>query len=146
MKQLKKILNNEVFLYLVFGVATTLVYMATRAILFSFIPSIEIVVFLANATAILFAFVTNDSIVFKQKRVGWPKRLLKFLSARLITLIIDVALAVFLVRLYPGLIGQFVGHEPEKINLVATLIAQVVIVVANYILSKLFVFKEKKPQ
>ncbi|MGT2910552.1 GtrA family protein [Streptococcus cameli] len=145
MKQLKKIITNEIFLYLVFGVATTVVYMVSRSLLFKWIPSIEVVVLLANSIAIAFAFVTNDSIVFNQQRTGWQKRFVKFLSARLATLVLDIFLAFLLVRAYPHLIGQFVQGNPEQINFIAGLIAQVLVIVANYVLSKLFVFNEKQP-
>lgn len=143
MEKFKKILHNEVFLYLIFGVATTLVYMAVRSLLFMLLPSIEVVVFLANSIAILFAFVTNDRIVFKQERRGWQSRLFKFLSARIVTLLLDLLLAIVLVRLYPEIIGQFVGHNLETVNFIATVISQIAIIVANYVLSKLFVFKRE---
>lgn len=63
-----RLINNEVVLYLIAGVAATLVYMVTRMGLFLFIPSILLVTLLANAVAILFAFWTNDRFVFKQAR------------------------------------------------------------------------------
>lgn len=145
MKQLlHKLLNNEVFLYLIFGVATTLVYMVTRITLFTFLSQVVVVAFIANCIAILFAFVTNDRIVFKQASTGWFPRLIKFVSARLVTMGLDIALAFIFVQAFPQLIGQFVQHDLKVVNAIATLVSQVLVIVLNYVLSKLFVFKDNK--
>lgn len=141
---IKTILNNEVILYLIFGVITTLVYMVTRITLFSIIHQVILVTFIANAIAILFAFVTNDRIVFKQKQSGWQTRLFKFISARLITLGLDMLLAFFFVQAFPEIIGQFVNHNLTRVNTIATLFSQVTILVLNYVLSKLLIFNHKK--
>ncbi len=117
--------------------------MITRMGLFLFIPSILLVTLLANAVAILFAFWTNDRFVFKQVREGWFQRLIKFTTARIVTLVLDMALAYILVA-YPQLIGQFVHNNINLVNAIATLFSQVLVIVLNYVLSKLFVFKDKK--
>ncbi|HEM3212742.1 GtrA family protein [Streptococcus suis] len=139
-----RLINNEVILYLIAGVAATLVYMVTRMGLFLVIPSILLVTLLANAVAILFAFWTNDRFVFKQVRQGWFQRLIKFTTARIVTLVLDMALAYILVAAYPQLIGQFVHNNINLVNAIATLFSQVLVIVLNYVLSKLFVFKDKK--
>lgn len=135
--------NNEVLAYLFFGVATTLVYIVTRTSLFVVIPQTLVVVFIANCIAILFAFITNDQIVFKQPWSGWPKRLVKFISARLSTLLLDMVLAHLLVDTFPQLIGQFVAQDLIKINAIATVFSQILVIILNYILSKLFVFNDR---
>lgn len=139
-----QLINNEVILYLIAGVAATLVYMVTRMGLFLVIPSILLVTLLANAVAILFAFWTNDRFVFKQEHDGWPQRLVKFVSARIATLVMDMALAYLLVQAYPQLIGQFVNNDLTLVNAIATLFSQVLVIVLNYFLSKLFIFKNTK--
>ncbi|MFX3776863.1 GtrA family protein, partial [Streptococcus suis] len=73
-----QLINNEVILYFIAGVAATLVNMITRMGLFLFIQSILLVTLLANAVAILFDFCTNYRFVFKQARECCPKRLVKF--------------------------------------------------------------------
>ena len=135
---LKKTFQNEVILYLLFGVATTLVYMVARILLFAFLNQVVLVAFLANVIAILFAFITNDRIVFRQER------LLKFVSARLVTMGLDMLLAFLLVQAFPGIIGQFVNNDLSLVNAIATLFSQVLVIVLNYVLSKLFVFNSKK--
>ncbi len=136
--------NHEILAYLFFGVATTLVYMITRTGLFFVIPHTLILVFISNCVAILFAFFTNDQIVFKQTWFGWPVRLLKFISARVTTLLLDMLLAYILVDAFPQLIGQFVNQNLASINAIATLISQVLVIVLNYVLSKVFIFQNTK--
>ncbi|MDQ8759494.1 GtrA family protein [Streptococcus ruminantium] len=141
---MKKILENEVVLYLIFGVATTLVYMVTRIALFAIINQIVLVALIANIFAILFAFVANDRIVFKQSSQGWFPRFIKFISARLVTMGLDMLLAFILVQAFPILIGQFVNNDLRLVNAIATLFSQITAIVLNYVLSKLFVFKDKQ--
>lgn len=143
---IKKTLKSEVFLYLVFGVATTLVYMVSRIVLFAIIPVTLPVVFVANCIAITFAFVTNDRIVFGQKPEGWPLRMVKFVSARVTTILLDMFLAYIFVDTFPQLIGQFVQNDLKMVNFVETIIAQFLVIVLNYVLSKLFVFTQKEPE
>ena len=68
----------------------------------------------------------------------------KFVGARLLTLVLDLALAYFLVDTYPEIIGQFVGHSQAWVNGIESLFAQVLIIVLNYIISKFFVFTDEK--
>ena len=61
--------------YLFFGVATTIVSVGTRMIIFYLTQQELTATALGNITGILFAFFTNDTIVFKQKRENWFGRL-----------------------------------------------------------------------
>lgn len=144
MRLIKKWLNNEVISYLIFGVLATVVYIGARTILFTLTSQATLSAVTANAVAILFAFVTNDTIVFKQERHGWFKRLLSFTGARLFTLALDLLLAILLVEKYPGIIGQFVHNNLKTVNFIETLMSQVLIICTNYALSKWIVFKNKK--
>lgn len=144
MRLMNKLLNNEVLAYLIFGVLTTLVYIVTRTALFTITNQATSSAVVANAVAILFAFVTNDTIVFKQERQGWFKRLISFIGARMFTLALDLLLAVLLVEQYPGIIGQFVNGNLKQVNFIETLIAQILIIVANYTISKWLVFRNQK--
>ncbi|MGQ7742397.1 GtrA family protein, partial [Streptococcus suis] len=56
----------------------------------------------------------------------------------------DMALAYLLVQAYPQLIGQFVNHDLTLVNAISTLFSQVLVIVVNYFLSKLFIFKNTK--
>ena len=141
---MKKLISNEVFKYLFFGVLTTLVYMVTRVAFFSLTQSATFSAVVANIVAIIFAFVTNDYFVFNQVRTGWFRRLVKFFMARLATLVLDLALAYLLVTNYPQIIGQFVNDNIAMVNMVETIFSQVLIIVLNYVLSKLLVFRDNQ--
>ena len=75
-KYIKKFFDNEILSYLFFGVATTIVSVGTRMIIFYLTQQELTATALGNITGILFAFFTNDTIVFKQKRANWFRRLI----------------------------------------------------------------------
>ena len=139
---IKKFFDNEILSYLFFGVATTLVSIIVRITIFYFFKQELWATALGNITGILFAFFTNDTIVFKQKRKNWFKRLIKFTTARFITFLLDLLLTFIFVTSFPHIIGQFVGDNLNTINSIETIFAQVTIIVLNYIFSKVFVFKK----
>lgn len=139
---IKKFFDNEILSYLFFGVATTLVSIIVRITIFYFFKQELWATALGNITGILFAFFTNDTIVFKQKRKNWFKRLIKFTTARFITFLLDLLLTFIFVTSFPHIIGQFVGDNLNTINTIETIFAQVTIIVLNYIFSKVFVFKK----
>ena len=133
---------TEVFKYLFFGVLATLVYMVSRILIFQLTNQGTLSAVLASAIAII--FFTNDMFVFNQEKTGMVTRFVKFVGARLLTLVLDLALAYFLVDTYPEIIGQFVGHSHAWVNGIESLFSQVLIIVLNYIISKFFVFTGEK--
>lgn len=142
---MKKLLSNEIASYLVFGVLTTLVYLLVRTTLFNHLGVTALhAAVIANLTAILFAFMTNDRFVFRQERQGWQGRLVKFFTARLGTLVLDMALAYIFIDRFPEIIGQFVNNDLELVNTIESIGAQVLIIVGNYFLSKFLIFTNKK--
>ena len=140
---IKKFFDNEILSYLFFGVATTLVSIIVRITIFYLCQQELWATALGNIAGILFAFFTNDTIVFKQKRKNWFKRLIKFTTARFITFLLDLLLTFIFVTSCPHIIGQFVGDNLNTINTIETIFAQVTIIVLNYIFSKVFVFKKQ---
>ena len=137
---IKAFFDNEILSYLFFGAATTLVSILSRLVIYHISHQEILATALANIIGILFAFITNDTIVFKQKRRNWPTRLAKFFLARLSTLGFDVLLTYIFVTSYPDIIGQFVNDQLDQVNAIETLIAQVLIIILNYIFSKVYVF------
>ena len=141
MKRLiKAFFDNEILSYLFFGSATTLVSIVSRLVIYHISHQEILATALANIIGILFAFLTNDTIVFKQERRNWPTRLAKFFLARLSTLGIDILLTYIFVTSYPDIIGRFVNNQLDQVNAIETLIAQVLIIILNYIFSKVYVF------
>ena len=139
---IKNFFDNEILSYLFFGVATTLVSIIVRITIFYLCQQELWATALGNIAGILFAFFTNDTIVFKQKRKNWFKRLIKFTTARFVTFLLDLLLTFIFVTSFPHIIGQFVGDNLNTINTIETIFAQVTIIVLNYIFSKVFVFKK----
>lgn len=140
MNQMKMLYQKyeEIISYLFFGVLTTVVslgsyYLAVCTVLD---PKKAFELQLANlfswVCAVTFAYITNRKYVFKSKSKNQLKEITSFVSSRVLTLLMDMAIMFVCVTLLSW---------NDKI---AKLIVQVVVTVMNYILSKLFVFKKKK--
>ena len=143
----------EIISYLFWGVMTTVVSWASYglfALMFSnqmdevvlFSITIPMVVLLANILswicAIIFAFVVNKLWVFQSKswkKAVWVPELGKFLSSRIVTGIIEIVAVPLMVSL--GLNQTILGVE----GMFAKVLVSVIVVLLNYIFSKLFVFK-----
>ena len=81
---------------------------------------------------VTFAYVTNRRYVFNSKNKNKVKEISSFVSARIITLLLDMAIMG---------IGVSILHLNHSI---IKIISQIVVIVLNYVFSKLFVFKEDK--
>ena len=139
---IQKFLNNEILAYLFFGLATTLVSILSRLVIYQLSHQELLATALANSIGILFAFITNDRLVFKQARENWSIRLVKFTIARLSTFLLDLFLTFIFVTQFPNNIGQFVNNNIDKVNSIETVISQFLIIILNYIFSKVFIFKK----
>lgn len=133
---------EEKWLYLVFGGLTTVISIVTKLLLFVLVPgepkweSTAGVVF-SWICAVTFAFFTNKKYVFKNETHSaqeFRKVFVSFYGARLATLAMEEV--IFLVCC--DLIGMN--------KTVITFLSQVLIFIANYVLSKVFVLKIKTPE
>ena len=143
MEFIRKVVSKEVFSYLFFGVMTTVVNLITLAICNKFVD-IMISNIIAWVAAVVFAFVTNKLFVFESK--SWKlsviaKEIPSFTGARLLTLgVEEVGLLVMIKWLHldvPLTIGP-VGGE-----FVIKGILAVIVVLLNYVFSKLIIFRKK---
>lgn len=131
-KKYKEIIN-----YLIFGVLTTVISLATYWICtYTFLkPEINWQLQLANIIswiiAVAFAYFTNRKYVFESTEQNKLKEGAKFAGSRLTTLVLDMVVMW---------LGVTVLHSSDKI---VKLISQVFIIIGNYIISKLFVFRKK---
>ena len=82
----KKFFDNEILSYLFFGLATTIVSVVSRMLCYEVTGNEILATIIGDVLGILFAFVTNDTIVFKQKRQDWPSRLIKLFTALMATM------------------------------------------------------------
>lgn len=125
---------KEVLLYLFFGGLTFLVSISSFA-LFNIICELNehIANFLSWTLAVSFAYITNKIWVFKSNAYSKTlliKELVNFVGGRIFTLVIEeVILFIFITWL-------------QYNSMIVKLIAQVIVIVLNYVVSKLYVFKK----
>ncbi len=134
--------NKEIVNYLIFGVLTTVVSLATKyLLLFTILDAknsiqLQIAVVISWIAACLFAYVTNRIWVFESKSEKIILEMFKFFSARLATLGMEMLIMFVFVTL--------LGLNTNMWVIVWTLVSQVLVIVMNYVLSKVMVFKDKK--
>ena len=126
--------------YIVFGILTTIVAVLTYRIcvILGLNPHNPFQLQIANIISwifgVSFAYVTNRKWVFKSKSKKYLAEITKFFGARLVTLFLDMLI-------------MFIGVNLLAINDMAVkLFSQASVIVVNYILSKLFVFREHKSE
>ena len=131
-KKYKEIIN-----YLIFGVLTTLVSLVVyyASVLTFLNPENSVQLQIANILSwiagVTFAYFTNRKYVFESKEKNKLKEASKFFLSRVTTLLMDMLIMW---------LGVTILHGNDKI---IKLISQVLVIVGNYIFSKLFVFKKK---
>ena len=135
---------REQLLYLIFGGLTTVVDWSVSFVLYYFWgAAIEETVYLIHvanviawAAAVLFAYVTNRLWVFESTKHGASAihgELAIIAGGRVLTLLLQEAMV-------------FVLFDLLSLNKYAVkLIAAILVVIANYFISKLLVFRKKKP-
>ena len=125
---------KEVLLYLIFGGLTTVVSIASYWLFLRLGIHELIANVLSWIFAVTFAYVTNATWVFEAKPQTTRelvKQIVSFFSGRLATLgIEELIILVF---------STWLRFNP----MIVKLVAQVVVVILNYVISKLFVFKKK---
>jgi len=131
----KVFVNRETITYGIAGVSTTVVNFIAYHL---FCNILGIPNLIANAIAwviaVAFAYVVNARWVFRDKQedaAGETKKIAKFFSARLVTFGVEELGMFILVDLL---------HGP---NLIMKAIVAVLVIILNYIFSKLFVFNKK---
>ena len=151
MKTIKNLIikYKELIIYGIFGVGTTLVNFLTYE-LFNLLLGVDLY-WISNIIAwfvsVVFAYVTNKLFVFESKK--WElglvlKEASSFFAARVFSLLVEQAGLVALV--------DFVGMKDFSMQifsfilggeLIAKVILAVVVVILNYVFSKLIVFRKK---
>lgn len=126
---------EEVISYLFFGVCTTLVNLVVYWVAVNvFHIHYLVATAIAWAFAVAFAYVTNRIFVFKSKARGtWEilREIVSFVSCRVFSGVCEIVI-------------MFMGVDLLGINdNVVKIICQVLVVVINYVLSKLIIFKKK---
>lgn len=127
---------KEIINYLIVGVLTTVVSLAVYYIcVMTFLdPNNAIELQIANIiswiAAVAFAYFTNRKFVFESKNPNMLKEATSFVGARVVTLLMDM-FCMFIMVTCMGVSDK-----------IAKLMVQVIVIVANYVFSKIFVFRK----
>ena len=122
--------------YLIFGF---LAFVLNYVLYFLFASALQMHYMAATALSwvltVVFAYWTNRTFVFKSKNKdaqSLGKEFVSFIGARVATEILELAL-------------MFIMVDCASLNeYLSKLVCQVIVIVANYFLSKLWIFKEKE--
>lgn len=123
---------KEIVNYVIVGGCTTLVSILSYYIFRVFIESYMVCTVLSWICAIIFAYITNRIFVFHSKEENVVKEFISFIFSRIVSLLAEIACMYALV--------DFLGINDR----ISKIIVQVIIIVLNYILSKIFVFKKNE--
>ena len=135
--------NKEVLLYLFFGVMTTVVSFITAGIVKAVMERLgagsgaiaNISSVISWIVSVTFAYITNRIWVFEsnaQGKANIAKECASFYGGRVFTLLVEMLI-------------MFVGYSKLGFNFWLTKItANVIVIVLNYVISKLLVFRKNK--
>ena len=144
MNLIKKLANKETVLYLIFGVLATVLNIV---LFYLFINIWKMSTGLGNILdtiiCILFQYFTNRIWVFESKNNGKEaiKEFIQFILARGLTAIID---QIFVVVGVDFFVAKYVSYSQQGIfSVEIKVLSNIVVIVLNYIFSKLFVFNKK---
>lgn len=127
--------HKEGWRYLIFGALATIVNIAVYSVAF-YVTHIDNAVsnIIAWIIAAIFAYITNKFFVFASK-VDTKKALIReitsFFSCRLFTLVVDEIIMIISV--------DKLGLSP----FIMKVVANIVVIILNFVLSKLVIFKKK---
>ena len=149
---IKKIINKETVMYIVFGVLTTVVNFIAFKVFDTLLGTKLYLItnVLAWVIAVAFAYVTNKLFVFESK--SWAPSVIRreipsFVAARLFSLGVEEVGLIFFVSLLKFSEKSFmipvVNFELSG-TMAAKLILAVAVVILNYFFSKLIIFRKKQ--
>ena len=133
MNKIKKIINSESILYLIFGGLTTLVDFVSYFILTRLSVNYMIANVIAWIFAVAFAYITNKIYVFNSKtkdKDSLLDEIISFVSARLFSLVFSLVFIYIAVTL--------LGTD----DFIAKVLSSVFVVIINYFISKFYIFKK----
>lgn len=131
---------EEIINYLIVGGLTTLISLAVKyGLLFTVMDAsdaieLQTAVIISWIVAVAFAYVANRIFVFHSKSKQYLKEISGFVAGRIATLVLEMVIMWFFVT--------FLGMNSNLWVIIWTVVAQVLVIVGNYIISKLFVFKK----
>lgn len=136
---IQKIRNDEkyrkhIITYLAFGIITTLVSWGSFWIMRKYIPMLNenIANIISIILAVIVAYVTNRKYVFSSTEKNIVKEFVAFCSGRVVSMIFET----ITFWLFATILG--INEMLVKVGV------SIIVVILNYIISKIFVFKNRK--
>lgn len=135
---IKKCYRNDILRYIFFGGCTTLVNLVSFYFLRVAGMGLNLANFISIVLAIIFAYIVNSRFVFHDRcetLSDHVKPFVKFVSARLITMVIEIGGVWFLVE------------KMHLVDMMGKFITMFVVLALNYVFSKFLIFttgKDKK--
>lgn len=125
--------NKEIISYIFFGGLTVFINIVAYWIFYNYLNlSLVLSNTLAWIVAVIFAFITNKLFVFNSKiatKAQFFKEISSFFMFRLLSYLIDMSMMFFMVT------------SLSISDMISKIIVNIVVIIFNYIASKLFIFK-----
>ena len=131
---------EEIIHYLIVGGLTTLISLAVKyGLLFTVLDAsnaieLQIAVIASWVLAVLFAYFANRIFVFHSKSREYLKEVSGFVAGRIATLVMEMVIMWFFVTL--------LGLDSDLWVVIWTVVCQILVIVGNYVICKLYVFKK----
>jgi len=133
---IKKFCTKEIILYLVFGVLTTVVNMGAFFIFTNLLKlDSNTSNIIAVSFAVLFAYFTNRSFVFKSDAKEFGEKVVefcRFILGRLFTIAIEI------------ISGNIFFNNDDFHDLIVKCSVTIIVVILNFFISKFFTFNTNK--
>lgn len=129
---------KEIINYIIFGTLTSIVNLGIKyLLLFTIFDAsngfeLQTTIIISWICAILFAYFTNRKFVFESNNKNILKEFIGFIAGRLLTLLLEMFVMWFFVTL--------LKLNSDLQVIIFTIIAQILVILGNYVFSKLFVF------
>ena len=127
-------IDRELILYVVFGFFTFVVNFVTYFIFVGLGLNYLIANALAWFFSVLFAYITNRKWVFERKSPDILKEMSLFFGGRIFSGVVDTALMYLFIDVL--VLGDFISKT----------VVQIIVIILNYVFSKLIVFTEKNKE
>lgn len=121
--------NKEIINYIIVGGCTTVVSIVSYYLFRLVLDNYLVCTVLSWIVSVMFAYITNRIFVFESKYKRIVIEFFKFVFARVLSLLSEIVAMAFLVQLI---------HIDDKLS---KILVQFIILILNYLFSKLFVFK-----
>ena len=135
LEKLKKMINRETILYIIFGIFTTIINLSVFFILNTMLKINEnISNFIAILLAVLFAYITNKDLVFHSKADGIKEKwveFVKFIAGRAFTMLVEF-------------VGGLILFNLPISNIITKIGLTITVIILNFFISKFFIFKDNK--